>query len=278
MSRSSASRCAIAALLCAATAARAQSPVVGEVVPTKLKREISERREIAAVQHARSGERLINTRHGESGARELAVAYALSPSEALLMRVAGALRAADLDREALLLYKRLHADPAQRSAVEEALSILRAKLGEEADDAFEAAALLRSSQEKANQLCQQGDYQACGAAYASIYAMKPLPRLLFNMAQAARRAERLDESVILYHRFLEESAPSPLRKEATQYVFELSPMAFRRPLYRQWWIWGSVLGVIAAAAVTGGVLGTNLQRPDPQTALGSRTAIFSLSY
>lgn len=231
--------------------------------------------------HLETGEHLIAERRYEAGANEFALSQALTPSQDRLSRLAESLRRADIDREALTLYQNLlqaEPDGLQRGELLDAIAALRAKLGDDgADDAFETAALLHAQQEHAHGLCQQGLFTACSALYARVYALKPLPRLLFNIAQADRRAARLDESVIFYQRFLDEAPLSPLRKEAAQYVAELGPVAFKRPLHKQWWLWTLIVGGVGAATAVGVTAGLMNQRRDPQTDLGVQTPIFSLS-
>ena len=244
-------------------------------------KQIEERRQILVERHTRSGLKLRAAMHYEDSSAALARSYALAPSAERLRLIAEVLRRADLDRAALLVHQRLlQAEPpsAKRDELLDTVAVLRAKLGEQTDDAFESSTLLRTEQERAHHLCQQGSYEACGSLYARVYALKPLPRLLFNVAQAARRAGRLDESVVFYSRFLEEAPPSPLRKEAAQYITELGETAFRRPVYNQWWLWTSVL--VGASAIVAAGLGAGLanQRRDPQTGLGTQSPMFMLTY
>lgn len=244
-------------------------------------KQIEERRQILVERHTRSGLKLRATKHYEESSDALARSYALAPSAERLLLIAEVLRRADLDRAALLVHQRLmQAEPpsAERHDLLDALAVLRAKLGEQTDDAFESATLLRMEQERAHHLCQQGSYEACGSLYARVYALKPLPRLLFNVAQAARRAGQLDESMVFYSRFLEEAPPSPLRKEATQYIAELGEAVFRRPVYKQWWLWTSVL--VGASAIIATGLGASMasRRRDPQTDLGTQSPMFMLTY
>lgn len=241
---------------------------------------MEQRRELLVERHMRRGERMGAERQHELSARELALAHALAPSSSRLACVANALRRADLDREALLVYRRLLQDapPAEQAEFAEAVALLRAKLGADAEDSFESASLLRTLQERAHALCQKASFVECGAHYAIAYALKPLPRLLFNIAQASRRASLLDESVLFYRRFQQESPPSPLSREAAQYVSELRTEAFRPPLYKRWWLWGAVLGGAAAVAAVSTTAVLTSRRSDPQTDLGTKEVVFSLSF
>lgn len=248
---------------------------------TQREKQIEQRRQILVERHSRSGLKLRAAQRYEASSDALARSYSLAPSTERLHLIGETLQRADLDRAALLIKLRLlQAEPqsAQRDELLDAIAVLRAKLGDPEEDAFEAVTLLRLEQERANQLCQKGRYGDCSALYARIYALKPLPRLLFNIAQADRRAGILDESVIFYHRFLQEAPPSPLRREAAQYIAELSETAFKRPIYKQWWLWTSLL--IGASAIVAASVAAKMatQRHDPQTDLGTQRPVFMLTY
>lgn len=59
-------------------------------------------------------------------------------------------------------------------------------------------------------------------AFQALYDTKPVPILLFNIAQAHRRAGRLGESLPFYHRFLAENPKADLKSEAEGYVKEIT--------------------------------------------------------
>jgi tetratricopeptide (TPR) repeat protein len=93
------------------------------------------------------------------------------------------------------------------------------------------------------------------------YALEPKPMLLFNMAQAYRRAGRVRDAYPLYQRFLSADPHTTLKAETEGYIAELSVVLAEedraekersRPLYKKGWFWG----VVAASAAV--VIGTSL--------------------
>jgi len=67
---------------------------------------------------------------------------------------------------------------------------------------------------RATRLFQAGEYDKAIADYQSAYQLKPLPTLLFNIAQANRKAERYQDALTYYERFLKEDPHSVLVPEA----------------------------------------------------------------
>jgi tetratricopeptide (TPR) repeat protein len=56
-----------------------------------------------------------------------------------------------------------------------------------------------------------GEYEQAAEEYAAVYRIKPVPALLYNMAQSFRRAGRFDKSRELYQAFLRQK-PDPKMK------------------------------------------------------------------
>src|SRR5207244_3889926 len=94
-------------------------------------------------------------------------------------------------------------------------------------------------------------------AYATAYALKRLPRFLFNMGQAYRRAGQPEEAYLLYERHLQDDPQTPLRKETENYVAELRLVIDRPPVYRRPWFWAT-LAAAAAVVATGVGLAASL--------------------
>ncbi len=97
------------------------------------------------------------------------------------------------------------------------------------------------------------------------YVLDPRPIFLFNMAQAYRRAGRVNEAQTLYHRFLDADPHTTLRAETESYTAELAMVIAERaredkerakPVYKKAWFWGVVAG--SAAVVIGTSLGVGL--------------------
>ncbi|MFO0579749.1 MAG: hypothetical protein U1A78_37725 [Polyangia bacterium] len=213
-----------------------------------LAKKVEERRLGEAQRLTEQAQRLMAQGQHERAARLLAVSHALDPRPQRLPACGLALRRADLDLEAMAVYLRMEREGSESpSEVAEALSVLRSKT-EDADVILPRA--LRAHLERGRQHFLAGQFAASLEEYALAYLMKPLPRLLFNAAQALRRAGRVEDAYTLYARFLAEEPQTPLRKEAQGYAEELRAVAFRPPLHRRAWFWG-VLGAAAAVVVAG---------------------------
>lgn len=61
---------------------------------------------------------------------------------------------------------------------------------------------------------QRGDYDAALTALLKAYELQPLPLLLFNIAQAYRKAGKREEALRYYERFVATAPQSPLTPEA----------------------------------------------------------------
>lgn len=68
---------------------------------------------------------------------------------------------------------------------------------------------------------QAGEYEAAITEYWSAYALRPKSILLFNVAQACRKAKRWREAQTLYQRFLKEAPQTPLFGEVEAYLSEI---------------------------------------------------------
>jgi tetratricopeptide (TPR) repeat protein len=239
-----------------------------------LKKTIALHRRLQVAQHLAAGKRLLEKRQPEQACRQLAVAYVFDAQPEILLEVARACRQAELDMEAFALYERLEKERPQfpeRDELEEELKALDAKLD---DPELDLAQTLRDHMDLAKKGFQAGQYAAASQQYALSYAIKPLPRLLFNVAQAYRRAGNPDESYILYTRFLEEEPLTPLKKEALGYLKELGVLAFRPPIYRRAWFWGVVGTAAAVVAATSVGLAVALQPKPPASDGGTFVLTF----
>jgi tetratricopeptide (TPR) repeat protein len=67
---------------------------------------------------------------------------------------------------------------------------------------------------RATQYFSAGDYDKAVDDYRAAYQMKQLPTLLFNIAQAQRKASKYQEALTTYERFLKDDPKSPLAPEA----------------------------------------------------------------
>ncbi|MFO0574162.1 MAG: tetratricopeptide repeat protein [Polyangia bacterium] len=140
--------------------------------------------------------------------------------------------------------------------------------------------------ERGHALFQTGQFEAAAEAYATLYAARPqLVRVLFNVAQAFRRARKEREALAFYRRYLRAEPDGPLRQEVQGYVGELSALLAARalsqsaprpsPVYRRPWFWvllgGATVGLVTAVAV-GVTLGS--QKPPEQPVLGPFVVTF----
>jgi tetratricopeptide (TPR) repeat protein len=140
--------------------------------------------------------------------------------------------------------------------------------------------------ERGHALFQTGQFEAAAEAYALLYAARPqLVRVLFNVAQAFRRARKEREALAFYRRYLRAEPDSPLRQEVRGYVEELSALLAARalsqsaprpsPVYRRPWFWvllgSATVGIVTAVAL-GATLGS--QKPPEQPVLGPFVVTF----
>jgi tetratricopeptide (TPR) repeat protein len=194
----------------------------------------------------------------------------------VLIEVARACRRADLDEDALALFQRLLKEAPQSGYVTECneeLTALRAKIDDPEGD---LAQRLRKHLEDSKRLFNSGQFDAASKETALAYAVKPLPRMLFNIAQASRRAGHAEEAYVQYSQFLAEEQQTPLKKETLGYLSELRTVAFRPPVYKRAWFWG-VLGT-AVAIIAAGTAGVSvaLSPKDPATTNGTFGISFGL--
>lgn len=212
----------------------------------------------------RESERLIASRQYSRAVRSIAAAYAYRREPSFLFSLARACRKADLDVEAYGAYQSYlsslgDGDSAVRATVEDELRTLQAKLEEP-----ELAVPLRMREhlESAKRRFQSESFAAAAEDYALAYALKPLPRLLFNMAQSHRRAGRMSTAYLLYAQYLEDQPNSPLRKETLSYLAELRPLAFQSPLVKRPWFWGVMLTATALVVAGSAGLAVATRRSD----------------
>jgi tetratricopeptide (TPR) repeat protein len=147
-----------------------------------------------------------------------------------------------------------------------------------AADPAEGAA--RAAASDARAAFELGDFERSLVKYGEAWALKPAPRLLFNLGQCHRRLGHHDEAMRFFQRYLDSGTAEPAQASATQQLIlderealareetarqlELTrrkleleallkqPPPAALPITRQWWFWTG-LGVVAAAAVTTGL-------------------------
>lgn len=166
-----------------------------------------------------------------------------------------------------------------------------------------------------------GEYDAAISDFYAAYQKKPIPALLFNIAQAHRKAEHWQEALTLYERFMKDDPKSQLvpeaeahsaamraridaqkasaereaaerlakqraeeaealavareaeRKKAEAALLLAASRKSEKPIYKRGWFWGIVGGVVAAAAITAGVV-VAVKLKEPTSELGARDVQF----
>jgi hypothetical protein len=88
---------------------------------------------------------------------------------------------------------------------------------------LDEAALFRQHYDRSVQLYSFHDYGSAIVELNAAYALKPIPRLLFNLGQAYRKQDMLDEALEAFGKYLgvEGGLPAAVRGEVEAYQSEL---------------------------------------------------------
>ncbi|HMY58551.1 MAG TPA: hypothetical protein PKL17_15980 [Pseudomonadota bacterium] len=179
---------------------------------------------------------------------------------------------------------------------------------------------LREVLDSATRHFQNSEYDQAIAEFQLAYTKRQLPTLLFNIAQAHRKAGHFSEALALYERFLKDDPKSALLPEAEAHAAamrarldaerasaereaaerlakkrteEAEALAIAReaerkkadealllaakakepPVYKKAWFWGIIGGVVAASAITAGVV-IGIKLREPASDLGVRVVDF----
>lgn len=164
-----------------------------------------------------------------------------------------------------------------------------------ADDAATRAA--KRHYLKGDKLFNLGKFEQALAEFEAAYQAKPIPKLLFNIAQAHRNLDHYQQAIFAYRKYLSLVPDADNREAVLTLIDELeeqqreaereararqdeldrerareqarareSRRAPSKPIYTRWWFWGGV------AAVAGAGVGTYLIVSDdgiPSTDLGN---------
>lgn len=154
--------------------------------------------------------------------------------------------------------------------------------GARADD----ARLARQHFEDGSRLYDLGKFRDAAREYEEAYKLKPDPALLFNIGQAYRAASDAPQAVTAYKSYLRRLPEAPNRSEVEAHIAKLQQSideaqrrvppdgartaarppattttttrpelvaaparAERQPLYKKWWLWTAVGGVLIAGGV-----------------------------
>jgi tetratricopeptide (TPR) repeat protein len=110
--------------------------------------------------------------------------------------------------------------------------------------------------------------------FTAAYETKPMPEFLFNLGQCQRRLGHPDEAVFFYQGYLSRVENPPDRDEVGKLIAEMKAQIADRdrekteapkppaanasvpaqvtveaqPVYRRWWFWTTIVGVVVVAA------------------------------
>jgi tetratricopeptide (TPR) repeat protein len=141
--------------------------------------------------------------------------------------------------------------------------------------------------EQARTAFKEARYEDAFTSYQEAYKRRQVPWLLLNSGRALQRLGRLDEALSYYDRYKRsdvKATPERLAK-AAQYIAEVKaamadavqrppigvtavpaspPQPEHKPVYKKWWFWTILGGVVVAGVATG--LAVGLTRNSPTTA------------
>lgn len=163
-------------------------------------------------------------------ARLFANAYIFDDQVETLLMVAQCSLRAGWNFEALAIYLNIvHGPLAQmlsasnKKSVEDGLKQIHSE-AKDADNVEEE--MLHERTEIASKSFHLQEFPNAREELSLAYIIRPLPRFLFNIGQAYRREDRLEEAYILYNRFVATEQNTRLSLEARSYLRELRPVTF----------------------------------------------------
>jgi tetratricopeptide (TPR) repeat protein len=219
---------------------------------------------LSAAAEQRAAQALLNKDYA-GAIKAWEAAYKLSKQPASLFHIAESYRLNGQVPEALAAYTRyLEAGPNDPS-------VPRAK---------EQIGQLRAGQEdaRATQLADKKLHVDAIAGWESAYQLSQRPIYMYRIAESQQQLGEKGKARRSYERYLKESLPEDqpeLRANAERYLAQLKLEASaeaerarraseKPPLYKKWWLW-TIVGGVVVAAVAGGVAGALLapKPPDP---------------
>jgi tetratricopeptide (TPR) repeat protein len=154
-----------------------------------------------------------------------------------------------------------------------AAALLLAAATARADDTADDETLARAHTTSARSYYEQADYVHALREFDEAYRLSRRPALLYNIAACQERLGRLDEAIGALEQYLRDLPLASDRDSVEQRVKNLrarrgepaaaQPAAttaspaqpIERPLYRRWWLWTAVGGVVVAGVVIGLAVG-----------------------
>ncbi|MGZ3427345.1 MAG: hypothetical protein ACXVCV_11885 [Polyangia bacterium] len=145
---------------------------------------------------------------------------------------------------------------------------------------------------RGTKLYDLGRYHDAAKEYEATYELKDDPALLFNIAQAYRLGHDYADSIRAYKSFLRRVPDTDQRAQVETHIREMQlildqqqpptvtppavttpppaeePRAERTPLYKKWWLWTIVGGVVVVGAVVGITVGVLASRDSFNPSLG----------
>ena len=164
-----------------------------------------------------------------------------------------------------------------------------------ADEVTQSA---RGHYTQGTKLYDLGRYHDAAKEYEAAFELKDDPALLFNIAQAYRLGHDYADSIRAYKSFLRRVPDTEQRAQVEAHIREMQllldkqqppptvtptvtppttvtppptgepPRAERTPLYKKWWLWTIVGGVLVAGAVVGITVGVLASRDSFNPSLG----------
>lgn len=117
--------------------------------------------------------------------------------------------------------------------------------------------------ERGEQLYSAAKYHEALPEFIAAYEAVAEPELLFHIGQCHARLGHHEEAIFFLSGFLERAAPADRQeveasisheRQAQRALMEPLPSRRPRPLYKRWWLWTVVGGVVLAASATAIVL------------------------
>lgn len=155
----------------------------------------------------------------------------------------------------------------------------------------DAASDAKAHYERATAHFAVGEFAKAADEYQEAYELKPDPALLYNAAQSFRLAGNNEKALILYKNYVQlypdqpnvdgvrdqiaklkdaiaaqekaksnpptSTVPVPPSPATAPPLAATTPIHRDRPLYKRWWLWTIVGGVVVAGAITAAVLATS---------------------
>jgi tetratricopeptide (TPR) repeat protein len=109
---------------------------------------------------------------------------------------------------------------------------------------------------------EQGNYALACQRFEAARKVKPLPAFDYNLGRCHDRADEPVPAIEAYERFLRAEQAGPSADEARARVSVLrarlprpeATVAVKRPVYKKWWFWTILGGVVVAGVTTTAVL------------------------